>query len=88
MSWHLDDLTWYPKNLHNDTILSRTVRWLLNLQTAFPSSVYHFWVTLSADKSFMRDIMTRPYMAVASGSLGCNSLSVDGYFLLTNSMDG
>ena len=56
------------KNLPSDTILSRTVRRLLNLPTTFPSSAYHFWVTLSGDKSFMRGIMARPNMAIAGGS--------------------
>ena len=68
MSWHLDAFTWLPKNLPSDTILSRTVRRLLNLSTAFPSSAYHFWVNLSTEKSFMRGNMTRPNMAIASGS--------------------
>ena len=56
------------KNLPSDTLLSRTVRRLLNLPTAFPSSADHFWVTLSTDKSFLRGIMARPYLAIASGS--------------------
>ena len=56
------------ENLHSDTILSRMVRRLLNLPTAFPSSAYHFWVTSSTDKSLMRGIMARPYKAIASGS--------------------
>ena len=60
MSWHLDAFTWYPKSLPSDTILSRTVRRWLNLPTAFPSSAYHFWVTSSTDKNFMRGIMARP----------------------------
>ena len=56
------------KNLLSVTILSRTIRKLLNLLTAFPSSAYHLWVTLSTDKTFMRGIMARLYMAIASGS--------------------
>ena len=56
------------KNLPSDKITSRTVRRLFNLPTAFPSSAYHFWVTLSTDKSFKRGIMARPYMVIASGS--------------------
>ena len=56
------------KIFFSDTILSRMVRGLLKLPTAFPSSAYHFWITLSADKSFMRGITARPYMAIASGS--------------------
>ena len=55
------------KKLPSDTILSRTVRRLLYLPAAFPSSAYHFWVTLSTD-NFLRGIMARPYMALASGS--------------------
>ena len=40
-----------------------------NLTTVFPSSAYHFWVTLSIDNSFMRGIMARtPFMVTASGS--------------------
>ena len=68
MSWHLDVLTRYSKNLLSDKILSRTVGRLLNLPTTILSSAYHFWVTLSTDKSFMKGIMSRPNMSIASGS--------------------
>ena len=56
------------KKLPGDTILSRTVRKLLNLPAGCPSSAYHLWVTLSSDITFMRGILAKPYTALASGS--------------------
>ena len=67
MSRHFDAFT-YPKYFPCLIILSRTLRSLFKLSTAFPSSEYHLFVRLLSVTSFIKDKVASPYNAIANGS--------------------
>ena len=87
MSRHFDAFT-YLKYFPCLIMLSRTLRSLFNLSTAFPSSEYHFCVRLLSLTSFIKDKVASPYNAIANGS-PCVVPSLDRItFLFTKSLDG
>ena len=68
-------------------MLSRSLRRLVKLPTAFPSSAYHFCVRMLSLTSFIKGKMASPYNAIANGS-PCVVPSLDKITFFTDSLDG
>ena len=69
-------------------MLSRTLRRIFKLPTAFPSSAYHFCVRLLSLTSFVQGKVASPYIAIANGS-PCVVPSLDRTtFIFMRSLDG